>query len=182
MKNCFEEVLFEKSERLVIFMDELDRCRPSYAVQLLECIEHYFINDRITFVFSANLEQLQHTIKNIYGNDVDACRYLDCFFDLLLSLPTMNTTKYYKSLNLSNNVEIDRVLMRIQQTFNMSLIEFCKFYDSVKVSGMKSYFNETEDFMFKYIVTLCLALKITNITLHDEFIEGKNIQPLLDFI
>ena len=85
MKNCFEEVLFEKSERLVIFMDELDRCRPSYAVQLLECIEHYFINDRITFVFSANLEQLQHTIKNIYGNDVDACRYLDCFFDLLLS-------------------------------------------------------------------------------------------------
>ena len=37
MKNCFEEVLFEKSERLVIFMDELDRCRPSYAVQLLEC-------------------------------------------------------------------------------------------------------------------------------------------------
>lgn len=180
MKNCFEEVLFEKSERLVIFMDKLDRCRPSYAVQLLECIEHYFINDRITFVFSANLEQLQHTIKNIYGNDVDACRYLDCFFDLLLSLPTMNTTKYYKSLNLSNNVEIDRVLMRIQQTFNMSLIEFCKFYDSVKVSGMKSYFNETEDFMFKYIVTLCLALKITNITLHDEFIEGKNIQPLLD--
>ena len=151
-------------------MDELDRCRPSYAVQLLERIEHYFINERITFVFSVNLEQLQHTIKNFYGNDFDACRYLDRFFDLRLSLPPINTTKYYNSLNLSNNVEIDRVLMRIQQTFNMSLREFCKFYDSVKVSGMKSYFNETEDFMFKYIVTLCLALKITNITLHDEFI------------
>ena len=34
--------------------------------------------------------------------------------------------------------------------------------------------------MFKYIVTLCLALKITDITLHDEFIQGKNVQPLLD--
>lgn len=147
---------------------------------MLERIEHYFINERITFVFSVNLEQLQHTIKNFYGNDFDACRYLDRFFDLRLSLPPINTTKYYNSLNLSNNVEIDRVLMRIQQTFNMSLREFCKFYDSVKVSGMKSYFNETEDFMFKYIVTLCLALKITNITLHDEFIEGKDIQPLLD--
>lgn len=180
IKSFFEEVLFEKAERLVIFVDELDRCRPSYAVRLLERIEHYFINDRITFVFSVNLEQLQHTIKNFYGNDFDACRYLDRFFDLRLSLPPINTTKYYNSLNLSNNVEIDRVLMRIQQTFNMSLREFCKFYDSVKVSGMKSYFNETEDFMFKYIVTLCLALKITNITLHDEFIEGKNIQPLLD--
>lgn len=180
IKAFFEEILFEKSERLIIFVDELDRCRPSYAVRLLERIEHYFINERITFVFSVNLEQLQHTIKNFYGNDFDACRYLDRFFDLRLSLPPINTTKYYNSLNLSNNVEIDRVLMRIQQTFNMSLREFCKFYDSVKVSGMKSYFNETEDFMFKYIVTLCLALKITNITLHDEFIEGKDIQPLLD--
>lgn len=180
IKAFFEEILFEKAERLIVFVDELDRCRPSYAVKLLERIEHYFINDRITFVFSVNLEQLQHTIKNFYGNDFDACRYLDRFFDLRLSLPPINTTKYYNSLNLSNNVEIDRVLMRIQQTFNMSLREFCKFYDSVKVSGMKSYFNETEDFMFKYIVTLCLALKITNITLHDEFIEGKDIQPLLD--
>lgn len=180
IKSFFEEVLFEKAGQLIIFVDELDRCRPSYAVQLLERIEHYFINERITFVFSVNLEQLQHTIKNFYGNDFDACRYLDRFFDLRLSLPPINTTKYYNSLNLSNNVEIDRVLMRIQQTFNMSLRELCKFYDSVKVSGMKSYFNETEDFMFKYIVTLCLALKITNITLHDEFIEGKDIQPLLD--
>lgn len=102
------------------------------------------------------------------------------FFDLRLSLPPINTTKYYKSLNLSNNVEIDRVLIKIKQTFNMSLREFCKFYDLVKVSGMKCYFNETEDFMFKYIVTLCLALKIIDISLHNEFIEGKNIQPLLD--
>ena len=70
IKSFFEEVLFEKAERLVIFVDELDRCRPSYAVRLLERIEHYFINDRITFVFSVNLEQLQHTIKNFYGNDL----------------------------------------------------------------------------------------------------------------
>lgn len=180
IKKFFEKVLFEKAEQLIIFVDELDRCRPSYAVQLLERIEHYFINGRITFVFSVNLEQLQHTIKNFYGNDFDACRYLDRFFDLRLSLLPINTTKYYNSINLSNNVEIDRVLMRIQQTFNMSLREFCKFYDSVKVSGMTSCFTETEDFMFKYIVTLCLALKITNIDLHEDFIHGKNGQPLLD--
>lgn len=80
IKAFFEEILFEKAERLIIFVDELDRCRPSYAVRLLERIEHYFINDRITFVFSVNLEQLQHTIKNFYGNDFDACRYLDRFF------------------------------------------------------------------------------------------------------
>lgn len=180
IKKFFEEILFEKAERLIVFVDELDRCRPSYAVRLLERIEHYFINDRITFVFSVNLEQLQHTIKNFYGNDFDACRYLDRFFDLRLSLPPINTTKYYNYLNLSNNIVGDRVLMRIQQTFNMSIREFCKFYDLVKVSGMKSNFNNMEDFMFKYVVTLCLALKIINLDLHEEFMHGKNEQPLLD--
>lgn len=180
IKKFFEEILFEKAEQLIIFVDELDRCRPSYAVRLLERIEHYFINDRITFVFSVNLEQLQHTIKNFYGDDFDACRYLDRFFDLRLSLPPINTTKYYNYLNLSNNIVGDRVLMRIQQTFNMSIREFCKFYDLVKVSGMKSNLNNMEDFMFKYVVTLCLALKIINIDLHEEFMHGKNEQPLLD--
>lgn len=180
IKSFFEEVLFEKAERLVIFVDELDRCRPSYAVKLLERIEHYFINERITFVFSVNLEQLQHTIKNFYGNDFDACRYLDRFFDLRVSLPQVDMEKYYLSLKLYNVEEVCRVLRHISETLNLTIRELCKFYDLVNVSGMKSCFNETEDFMFKYIVTLCLALKITDITLHDEFIQGKNVQPLLD--
>ena len=180
IKKFFEEVLFEKAEQLIIFVDELDRCRPSYAVKLLERIEHYFINERITFVFSVNLEQLQHTIKNFYGNDFDACRYLDRFFDLRVSLPQVDMEKYYLSLKLYNVEEVCRVLRHISETLNLTIRELCKFYDLVNVSGMKSYFNETEDFMFKYIVTLCLALKITDITLHDEFIQGKNVQPLLD--
>lgn len=180
IKKFFEEVLFEKAEQLIIFVDELDRCRPSYAVKLLERIEHYFINEGITFVFSVNLEQLQHTIKNFYGNDFDACRYLDRFFDLRVSLPQVDMEKYYLSLKLYNVEEVCRVLRHISETLNLTIRELCKFYDLVNVSGMKSYFNETEDFMFKYIVTLCLALKITDITLHDEFIQGKNVQPLLD--
>lgn len=180
IKSFFEEVLSEKAERLVIFVDELDRCRPSYAVRLLERIEHYFINERITFVFSANLEQLQHTIKNFYGNDFDACRYLDRFFDLRVSLPQVDMEEYYLSLKLYNVEEVCRVLRHISETLNLTIRELCKFYDLVNVSGMQSCFNETEDFMFKYIVTLCLALKITDITLHDEFIQGKNVQPLLD--
>ena len=71
----FESLLPEKGDRLIVFVDELDRCKPSYAVMLLERIKHYFSNDRITFVFSVNLEELQHTIKKCYGNDFDAIRY-----------------------------------------------------------------------------------------------------------
>ncbi|MGO5055830.1 KAP family P-loop NTPase fold protein [Holdemanella porci] len=180
LQKFFVEALNQKCERLVIFVDELDRCRPSFAIKVLERIEHYFVNDRITFVFSMNIEQLQHTIKAFYGNDFDACRYLDRFFDIRLSLPTTISNRFFDSLNLNDNYSIDNVIMRIQDTYNLSLREFCKFYNTVKVAGVNYDRDETDNFLFIYIVTLSLALKFTNISVHDEFIKGKNIQPLLD--
>lgn len=58
IKGFFTELLIERGNRLVIFIDELDRCKPAYAVQLLERIKHYLCDDRITFVFSVNLSEL----------------------------------------------------------------------------------------------------------------------------
>ncbi len=89
MSEFFTEILCERGNRLVIFIDELDRCKPTYAIKLLEQIKHYMMDDRITFVFSVNLEQLQHTIKCYYGADFDASRYLDRFFDFRIDWPVL---------------------------------------------------------------------------------------------
>ena len=85
-----ESLLLEKGNRLVIFIDELDRCKPSYAVKLLERIKHYFVDDKITFVFSVNVDELQYTIRKYYGEGFNGSRYLDRFFDLRVSLPSPN--------------------------------------------------------------------------------------------
>ena len=106
ISKFLESILFEQGTRLVVFVDELDRCKPSYAVQLLERVKHYFSVDSVTFVFSVNLNELQHTIKHHYGNDIDACRYLDRFFDLRISLPPANMTKYYRKIGLSNGSHV----------------------------------------------------------------------------
>jgi hypothetical protein len=53
IKAFLEGLLVERGNRLVIFIDELDRCKPSYAVRLLERIKHFFENDLITFVFQS---------------------------------------------------------------------------------------------------------------------------------
>lgn len=180
LQKFFVKALNQKCERLVIFVDELDRCRPSFAIKVLERIEHYFVNDRITFVFSMNIEQLQHTIKAFYGNDFDACRYLDRFFDIRLSLPTTISNRFFNSLNLNDYSTIDNVIMRIQDTYNLSLREFCKYYNTVKVAGVNYDRGNIYNFLFTYIVPLSLALKLSNISEHDEFIKGKNVQPLLD--
>ena len=72
---------------LMVMIDELDRCRPSYAVELLEVAKHLFSVDRIVFVLAVNCDQLAHSVKALYGNDFDAEGYLHRFFDVDFKLP-----------------------------------------------------------------------------------------------
>lgn len=54
VKQLLKEVPVEQAEKLVIFIDELDRCKPSYALEMLERIKHYFDDNRIIFIVSVN--------------------------------------------------------------------------------------------------------------------------------
>ncbi|WP_365935520.1 P-loop NTPase fold protein [uncultured Lactobacillus sp.] len=85
--NAALSSLIPDNERLVIFIDELDRCRPTYAVKLHERVQHFFDNEKITFVFSVNLLELRNTIKKFYGANFDGDRYLDRFFDVIIPIP-----------------------------------------------------------------------------------------------
>jgi hypothetical protein len=73
-----------------IFIDELDRCRPSYAVEMLETIKHIFNIPGVIFVVATDTEQLQHAVKAIYGEGFDARTYLARFFDSRFSLKSPN--------------------------------------------------------------------------------------------
>jgi len=71
----------EKIAPIFIIIDELDRCKPIFAVKLLERIKHLFDVPNLIFVFSTNTSQLQHSISGLYGVDFDGNRYLKRFFD-----------------------------------------------------------------------------------------------------
>jgi hypothetical protein len=70
-----------------VFIDELDRCRPSYAVEMLEVIKHFFELEDIVFVVATDTAQLQHAVKAVYGEGFDAQTYLGRFFRRRYSLP-----------------------------------------------------------------------------------------------
>jgi hypothetical protein len=72
---------------IVLFIDELDRCRPSFAVNLLEVIKHTFDVDGVQFVLVTNTQQLKASINHCYGDAVDSQRYLDKFLKFTFSLP-----------------------------------------------------------------------------------------------
>jgi hypothetical protein len=80
------------------FVDELDRCRPDYAIELLEGIKHLFGVPGIYFVVATNMQQLSHSTKAVYGATFEGQRYLKRFFDLEYRLPDPDNKLYAKYL------------------------------------------------------------------------------------
>lgn len=192
IKEFLDSLLIEKGNRLVVFIDELDRCKPSYAVRLLERIKHYFSNDRITYVFSVNINELQHTIKQYYGADLNASKYLDRFFDLRISLPPADLKRYYQSLNFNDShYQYDIVCDAVIKAYHFELREIAKYLRLTKIAAYEpTHESRKYDFSFSdgrglqygliYVVPIMIGLKICDSCKYTDFINGKDYTPLLE--
>ena len=87
-----------KANNLIVLVDELDRCRPSYALELLERIKHFFNVNGLLFVLAVDRAHLAHSIRSIYGSGIDADGYLRRFIDLEYRLPRPSGDDFCKSL------------------------------------------------------------------------------------
>ncbi len=99
-KSLSEFVANESNGKPLVFViDELDRCRPNYAVLLLEQIKHFFSVPNIVFVLSIHKVQLGHAIRGVYGSDkIDANEYLRRFIDIEYSIPEAERGKFFEHL------------------------------------------------------------------------------------
>lgn len=186
-----KSLLPEHGNRLVVFIDELDRCKPSYAVRLLERIKHYFSNDQITFVFSVNTNELQHTIRKYYGNDFNASRYLDRFFDLRIALPLPNMERFYRSISFDDtSYTYDIVCSAVIKTYHFELREVARYLRLARIAAYEPTHNGKYDFFLRtkralrfsllYIVPIMLGLMVSNVEQYKDFIEGRDYTPLLE--
>ena len=187
----FESILPERGNRMVIFIDELDRCKPDYAIRLLERIKHYFENERITFIFSLNMDELQHTIRKFYGHDFDACRYLERFFDFRIELPKPDMRRFYYDIGLENGSWVyESVCKQVVEMFHMGLREIAKFYRVAKTVAYKPTHKEHDQWLFAFpdgegrqfcflcIVPLMIGLSMCDRHRYNQFIQGKDSSPL----
>lgn len=79
---------------LFIFVDELDRCRPTYAVEMLETIKHLFSIEHVVFVIATDKAQLQHSVRAIYGSGFNSRLYLDRFFHRSVTLNEVSRGRF----------------------------------------------------------------------------------------
>lgn len=89
------------ADRAVIFIDELDRCRPEFAIKVLEQTKTLFQQENIVVVYSTDITQLAHSLQGIYGPRFDGRKYLERFYDKRLELNPIKPADYllYKGIN-----------------------------------------------------------------------------------
>ena len=92
LKACLKELAADKP--IILFIDELDRCRPDYAVDMLEVIKHVFDIENVKVVLVTNTKQLRAAINHRYGAEVEAQEYLDKFLKYSFALPDKVVDRY----------------------------------------------------------------------------------------
>ncbi len=123
---------------LFIFIDELDRCRPSYAIELLENIKHLFRIKGVYFVIATDSEQLCSAIRSIYGEKFDSPRYLKRFFDQEYLLPDPSYLDFsrhsYHKYRLDNYRNIFTYFDNNEETKNKSIEIISKLAEMFKLT------------------------------------------------
>lgn len=90
----------EKQTKLVILVDEIDRCLPDEQLKVLERLHHLFKVNNCAVIVAMNCKCVSKTVKKIY--DMDGSEYLRKFFSLTYKLDTKADTYL---LNLMGNIE-----------------------------------------------------------------------------
>jgi hypothetical protein len=83
---------------MIFFIDELDRCKPTYAIKLLERLKHLFNVYGIVYVVSIDKTQVSCSVRSVYGDEMDADGYLRRFIDLEYQLPEPSMEDYCRHL------------------------------------------------------------------------------------
>ncbi len=181
LKVMSTKLVKKTNSPLIFIIDELDRCRPTFAVELLERVKHIFDIPNVVFVFGINRNELCKSIESIYGK-IDAAVYLRRFFNLEFTLPSIENKdfcdhliKKYKLTHL--NVKFEEEISIFCQVFPI----FCNYFDLslrdidsciVSILFIERNFKE-RDGIYPVLVSAMLILRLKNKDLYQEFIQGK---------
>ncbi len=183
-RRALQDIADELSEKndgkpLVVIIDELDRCRPSYAVELLEVAKHLFTVDHVVFVLAVNRSELANSVTALYGSDFDAQEYLRRFFDVDFRLPDPGQDTFINGMLLAIGIddyfkrtkdnevhqEIDTIRGLLYYFFSVHNLSLRTIAQSIHCLGLvfASLGNNRRSFMLATVVALILRTIDTNL-------------------
>lgn len=175
-----------QDKSLVIFIDELDRCRPDYAVEVLEAVKHLFNIDGIVFVLSIDKKHLASSIKGYYGSEhINTDEYLRRFIDLEYTLPEPSTENFLESLfnsysfeNLFTNHEDNKQYRKMLQSLSIVYKPTLRQLEKIIIQSMLILKSIGKSRLaFEYALALILYIKIFDNELYIKLVNLR-IQPV----
>lgn len=189
-KEAIKELLAENKNKMLIIIDEIDRCKPTFAIDLLENIKHFYDDERIEFIVGTNNRQLSSLVQKVYGDKYDGTTYLDKFFDINLELPNNYMETYIdrilKGTTLDRNNYIN-YYNEIAKYYHLTMREYNRYINSLNL--LKNSIDEIDGFPYyiplaiKFIfIPIALCLKIINKDKYYSFISGNQFEEILPLI
>lgn len=201
-RRLLEENLKElvpNNGKLWIFIDDLDRCNPEFAIATLECIKHFFNIKNIIYILSIDLEQLRLITTKVYGSDIDANSYLKRFFDIVYQMPDADFITYIKTKVQDMNVrqeikkyiqyqELEKLFRHFKcslRDINLSLahLEIFLLRNSDKIDKCKTPKNTLN--IYYYFMVIKDKYNITYLDIiHGNFSleDGKSHRKKIDYM
>lgn len=191
----------DNTKPLIFIVDELDRCRPNYSVEVLEQIKHFFSVSGIVFVLSIDKNHLASAVKGFYGSEqIDSNEYLRRFIDLEYSIPKPSTKdfikylfEYYSFKDFFSSLE----RMQFREFHNdsenfTSMADFLLTKSNATLRQQERIFALTRlvlcsfkinEYTFPHLLFLLVYLKIIRVDLFQQIEKGElTLQELSDSI
>lgn len=147
-KKIIDNLLIENKNRLLIIIDEIDRCKPTFAIDLLENIKHFYDDNRIIFLVTTNNKALASSVCKIYGEKYDGALYLDRIFDINLELPNNYIQDYINAIddgNSNSNYHF-KVCRELAKENKMTMREYNRYLNSME--SIKNNLIEGYSYLF----------------------------------
>lgn len=194
MQQAMDKVLHESLEdgKLVVIIDELDRCRPTFAIETLEIVKHIMDVENVVYIFALDVKQLGAAIRQVYGPDTDATGYLMRFFSYYSRMPEASADAMIgKLIDSTNNIDekelIKEDLCSVVSKFQLSprdIETIGKVYQLMMDNFLSSYKNRQAYLLYwtllcwkyKYPTSFASLSKGSVEKLLHEFLRSDNKQ------
>lgn len=177
---------FEGKSKIVVLVDELDRCRPSYAIDMLERIKHIFDVEGFIFVLAIDRQQLNASVRHTFGVNTDTEEYLGRFIDFRIELSPVEPHVFFIQLNKRYKLVPERVTLfydmcdlAMNQIFKVSLRTQSQLFLKMRaLNHWNGYMSETAMKLMPFMVTLHHVDR----RFFSELVKERNIDKLAEYI
>lgn len=167
-------------QKVLFLIDELDRCLPEYQIKVLEAIYHLLDIPNLIVVIAIDRNQLEHSIRNKFGNNLNVLGYLSKFIDYQVDLPEDNDNLFIQSLmnfECEHSEYIKPFIANIFKVIKYSIRDCQKIVSEINLItnsvGSSGCLKTNYKYWYPPLVAMILIIKYEDENIYRDFLSKQ---------